>query len=98
MNLLRIKTIGQINARTQDGREFSATDGSVAEIDGEDAGMVGLAKSLIMSGQAEHYGDVGAVADQEPVGAEDDVEAEDEANDTDEDGGDGDGDAEDDKR
>lgn len=64
---MRIKTTGQINARTQDGREVTADEGSVVEIDDEDAAMVGLAKSLIMSGQAEHYGDAGAIDDSQPV-------------------------------
>lgn len=63
---MRIKTTGDVNTRTQDDREFTATAGSVVDIDNDDPVMVGLAKSLIMSGQAEHYGDAGAV-DEEPV-------------------------------
>lgn len=63
---MKIKTTGDINTRTQDGREFTAADGSLVDIDNDDPVMVGLAKSLIMSGQAEHYGDAGAV-DEEPV-------------------------------
>lgn len=58
---MRIKTAADINARTHDGRAFTAAADSVEEIDDEDAGMVGLAKVLITSGQAEHYGDVGTV-------------------------------------
>ena len=66
---MRIKTTREINARTHDGREFTATEGDVAEIDDEDTGMVGLAKVLILSGQAEHYGDAGTV-DAEPAAVE----------------------------
>lgn len=58
---MQIKTTRQINARTFDGRVYAAGEGSVTEIDDDDAGMVGLAKSLIASGQAEHYGDAGTV-------------------------------------
>lgn len=64
-----IKTTGEINARTHDGRDFTADGGSVVEIDDEDAGMVGLAKVLILSGRAEHHGDVGTV-DEEPAPVE----------------------------
>lgn len=64
---MRIKTTCQVNAHTQDGREFTADEGSVLEIDADDAGMVGLAKSLIMSGQAQHYGDVGSVHEEPPT-------------------------------
>lgn len=69
MNPLRIKTTGEISTRTQDGREFVASEGSTVEIDGDDAAMVGLAKSLILSGQAVHYGDAGDV-DEELTEAE----------------------------
>lgn len=75
MNPLRIKTTGQINARTQDGRELTAEDGELVEIDADDAGMVGLAKSLIMCGQAVHYGDAGDV-DEELTEAESEPEPE----------------------
>lgn len=64
MNPLRIKTTGEINTRTQDGREFTASEGSTVEIDGDDPAMVGLAKSLILSGQAVHYGDAGEVDEE----------------------------------
>lgn len=77
---MRIKTTAQINARTHDGREFTTGEGSVEEIDDEDAGMVGLAKVLILSGQAEHYGDAGTV-DAEPTAAEPAAEAAGEADD-----------------
>lgn len=64
---MRIKTTREINARTQDGRVLVADEGSVREINDEDAAMVGLAKSLIMSGQAQHYGDVGSVHEELPM-------------------------------
>ena len=58
---MQIKTTRQVNARTLDGRVYAAGEGTVSEFDDDDAGMVGLAKSLIASGQAEHYGDAGTV-------------------------------------
>lgn len=61
---MRIKTTREINARTHDGRAFTASEGSVEAIDDEDVGMVGLARSLIMSGQAVHYGDAGTVDEE----------------------------------
>lgn len=61
---MRIKTAADINARTHDGREFVADEGSIKEIDGDDYGMVGLARSLILSGQAVHYGDAGTVDEE----------------------------------
>lgn len=67
---MQIKTTRQINARTLDGRVYAADEDTVTEIDDDDAGMIGLAKSLISSGQAEFYGDAGAVDDSEPVGDE----------------------------
>jgi hypothetical protein len=60
---MQIKTKRQINARTQDGRVYAAGEGTVSEFDDDDAGMIGMAKSLIASGQAEHYGDAGEVDD-----------------------------------
>ena len=56
---MQIKTTKQVNARTLDGRVYAAGEGTVTEIDDNDPEMVGLAKSLIGSGQAEHYGDAG---------------------------------------
>lgn len=64
---MRIKTTGEINAHTQDGRAVTADEGAVLELDDDDAALVGLARSLIMSGQAEHYGDVGAVVEDVSV-------------------------------
>lgn len=61
---MRIKTTGEINARTQDGRDVAASEGSTVDIDDDDAAMVGLAKSLILSGQAVHYGDAGDVGEE----------------------------------
>lgn len=61
---MRIKTTSEINTHTQDGREIVSEEGSVLEIDDEDAALVGLARSLIMSGQATHYGDVGEVEEE----------------------------------
>lgn len=59
---MKIRTTQQISsARTLDGRVYSAAEGAVTEIDDDDEGMVALAQSLIMSGQAEHYGDAGTV-------------------------------------
>ena len=58
---MKIKTTRQINARTLDGRVYAAGEGTVTEIDDDDADMVGLAQALIASGQAEHYGDAGTV-------------------------------------
>lgn len=46
---------------------FTADEGALVEFDDEDAAMVGLARSLIMSGQAEHYGDVGEVVEDVSV-------------------------------
>lgn len=63
---MRIKTTRAINARTQDGRGLAADEDAVVDLDDDDAGMVGLAKSLILSGQAVHYGDAGAVDETEP--------------------------------
>jgi hypothetical protein len=62
---MQIKTTKQVNARTQDGRVYAAGEGSISEFDDDDAGMIGLAKSLIASGQAEHYGDAGSVDEDE---------------------------------
>lgn len=78
---MQIKTKTHVNARTLDGRVYSAMEGTVTEIDDDDAGMVGLAKSLIASGQAEHYGDAGTTEITEPETpveppADDDPEAE----------------------
>lgn len=64
MSPLRIKTTGQINTRTQDGRDVTADEGTVLDIDPEDAVLVGFARSLIMSGQATHYGDAGGVEEE----------------------------------
>jgi len=77
-----IKTLQQVNARTLDGRVYSAGEGAVTEIDDDDAGMVGLAKGLIASGQAEHYGDAGTVdgdseTGDEPTGDGEDLEEKD---------------------
>ena len=69
---MQIKTTRQVNARTLDGRVYAAGEDTVTVIDDGDEGMVGMAKSLIASGQAEHYGDAGAVDDEtsggEPTG------------------------------
>lgn len=84
---MRIKTTTQINARTHDGRQFTADEGSIELIDDNDYGMVGLAKVLIMSGQAEHHGDAGGVeeapAPVEPVEESDDEDESDDATDED---------------
>lgn len=61
-----IKTTRQVNARTLDGRVYAAGEGTVSEFDDDDSGMIGLAKSLIASGQAEHYGDAGTTEDAPP--------------------------------
>ena len=66
---MKIQTTRQINARTFDGREYVADKDTVTEIDDDDAGMVGLARSLIMSGQAEHYGDAGTLDGSEDAPA-----------------------------
>ena len=58
---MQIKTTRQVNARTLDGRVYAAGEGTVTEIDDDDVEMVAMAKSLIGSGQAEHYGDAGTV-------------------------------------
>ena len=63
---MRIKTTRQINARTLDGRVYAAGEDTVSEIDDDDDGMVAMAKSLIVSGQAVHYGDAGTVEGEEP--------------------------------
>lgn len=73
---MQIKTKTQINTSTFDGRAVSADEAAVIEIDDDDAGMIGLAKSLISSGQAEFYGDAGAVDDSEPGGEGTEPEAE----------------------
>lgn len=84
---MRIKTTTQINARTHDGRQFTADEDSVEQIDDNDDGMVGLVKALIMSGQAEHYGDAGVVEEEpapvEPVEESDDEDESDDATDED---------------
>lgn len=85
---MRIKTTTQINTLTQDGRGVTADAGEVLDIDPDDAALVGFARSLIMSGQAEHYGDAGDVDEELAVEpAEEQVdEVEDDAEpDTDED-------------
>ena len=64
---MQIKTTRQINARTLDGRVYAAGEGTVSEFDDNDADMVGLAQSLIASGQAEHYGDAGTADDEPPA-------------------------------
>ena len=68
---MRIKTTGHVNARTLDGRVYAAGEGTVSEFDDDDEGMIGLAKSLIVSGQAEHYGDAGDVADEDDDATDD---------------------------
>lgn len=68
---MQIKTTRQVNARTLDGRVYAAGEGTVSEFDDDDAGMIGLAKSLIASGQAEHYGDAGTIDDAPPPPPED---------------------------
>ena len=73
---MQIKTTRQVNARTWDGSAVAAGDGEVIEIDDADVGMVGLAKSLIGSGQAEFYGDAGTVGEDVDAGEEKDPEAE----------------------
>lgn len=72
---MQIKTTKPVNAGTLDGRVYTADEGTVTEIDDDDAEMVGLARSLIMSGQAEHYGDAGTVVGVD-VGEDKDPEAE----------------------
>lgn len=64
---MRIKTTSQVNTHLQDGRAVTADEGDVMEISDDDAAMVGLARSLIMSGRAQHYGDAGAVDEEVPV-------------------------------
>ena len=78
---MQIQTKTHINARTQDGRTYAAGEDTISDIDDDDAGMVALAQSLIMSGQAVHYGDAGTVDDDEPPADDpaDDTEAEAEA-------------------
>jgi hypothetical protein len=71
---MQIKTKRQINARTLDGRVYAAGEGTVSEFDDDDDGMVGLAKSLIASGQAEHFGDAGTIDGDGDAGGEDDGE------------------------
>lgn len=65
---MRIKTTSQINTHLQDGREFAADEGAVVEVHEDDAALVGLARSLVMSGQARHHGDAGEVdeVDEDP--------------------------------
>ncbi len=76
---MQIKTTRQINARTLDGRVYAAGEGTVSEFDDDDTGMVAMAKSLIASGQAEHYGDAGTVSPPpstgNPIVPEDELEA-----------------------
>lgn len=62
-----IQTTRQVNARTFDGRVYAAGEGAITEIDDGDEGMVAMAKSLISSGQAVHYGDAGTVGDEPPA-------------------------------
>lgn len=80
---MRIKTTSLVNTHLQDGREVAAAEGDVVEIPDEDAAMVGLARSLIMSGQAQHYGDAGGVDEEAPTAEETEV-ADEETDDSDE--------------
>lgn len=61
---MRIKVLGHVNARTLDGRVYSAMEGTVTEIDDNDEGMVALMRELAAGGQVD-------VVDPEPEPAED---------------------------
>lgn len=82
---MRIKTTVQVNTHLQDGRKFAADEGDVVEIHEDDDAMVGLARSLVMSGQARHHGDAGEVDEEVPVEVAPAVESEERDDDSDED-------------
>jgi hypothetical protein len=67
---MRITTNDQVNARTADGRVYSAGAGAVTDVDDDDKGMVAMFRDLAATGLVDIAGDDEDVDEEESEPAE----------------------------